>query len=574
MSFDGIVIRSLVYEWSKIKGGRITKIYQPNETDILLIVRSSGANHRILISANHGFPRLYETTENIVNPTEPPMFAMLLRKYLEGGIIEEIDQVGLERIIHIHIAARDELGDQKRLTLIIEIMGRHSNIILVDQNRGVILDGIHHVTPAISQYRIVLPGRPYVAPPAQNKLNPFSIDRITFNKIFSSINEDLEKVIIHTFEGFGPLIAKEIVYRGKAKYGGDIWEAFSEIVQLVYQHQYKPVIITGKKPIFYVLSLDHIPGEKQTFTGVSECIQQFYQKKAATELIRQTANDMLNVLSTEKNKNLKKLTKLKETLTEAEEAETYRIWGELLTSYQHLVQKGDKIATLPNYYDEEQRPVEIPLDPMRSPIENAQHYFKKYSKAKNSVSVVKEQIERTIQDIHYIDEVMAQIEMADQVSLNEIREELIEQGFLRNRNESKRQPKKNKLPSITRFLSSEGYTIYVGKNNIQNDYLTNRLAKSSDTWLHTKDIPGSHVVISGTGFGEKTLHEAAMIAAYFSKAKNSSSIPVDYTLIKHVHKPSGAKPGYVIYDHQKTLYVTPDEEWIEKLLNENNNNNK
>ncbi len=567
MSFDGVVVRALVHELAELlTGGRITKIHQPHEADLLMLVRSGGTNYRLLISANLSFPRIYLTDENFINPLEPPMFTMLLRKHIEGGIIQSIKQIELERVIHLEISSRDELGDQKTLLLIIEIMGRHSNIILVDKELQLILDGIHHVTPSISQYRQIMPGRSYIPPPDQAKANPLEIDQHGFMSVLSFEKEELDRQIVQHFQGISPLIAKEIVQRAKLPVQDHIWSVFQALIEEIKGHRYQPTIISNKKSLFSVIPLLSIEGKKVTFSSVSACLQSFYKTKAATDLIRQVAQDILRILNTERNKNKKKLEKLENTLSDALNLEQYKIWGELITSYQYQINKGDKVAQVHNYYDENEALIEIPLDPLLTPIENAQLYFKRYSKAKTSLSVVKEQIEKTKNEVRYLDDLITQIELADQRTLDEIREELIEQGYLRNR-KKQRKGKKTKAnqPQIESFQSSEGFTIYLGKNNLQNDYLTNRLARGNDTWLHTKDIPGSHVVISGENYGEKTLHEAAMLAAYFSKGRNSSSVPVDYTTIRHVRKPSGAKPGYVIYDHQKTLYVTPDEEWVLQL---------
>lgn len=567
MSLDGIVVRALVHEFGNLLiGGRISKIHQPHEADLLLLIRSGGTNYRLFISANLSFPRIYITNESFTNPMEPPMFTMLLRKHIEGGIIQSIKQIGLERVVHIEIASRDELGDQKTFVLIVEIMGRHSNIILVDQERQLILDGIHHVTPSISQYRQVMPGRPYIQPPDQDKVNPLEIDQNTFINLIDFDANELDRQLVQHFQGLSPLIAKEIVQSTEQPIQHHLWSTFYKMVEDLQQHRYVPMVITSKKSFFSVLPLHTVEGKKVSFNSVSECLQSFYQTKAATDLMRQVAQDLLRHLNTERNKNKKKLDKLEMTLTDAQKADYYKVWGELITSFQYQITKGDKIARLPNYYDENEQVIEVPLDPLLTPIENAQLYFKRYSKAKNSLAIVIDQLKKTKAEIHYLDEVITQIELADHRTLDEIREELREQGYIRNRNKQRKVKKsKESKPQVESYQSSDGFTIYVGKNNTQNDFLTNRLARPTDTWLHTKDIPGSHVIISGEHFGERTLHEAAMLAAYFSKGRNSSSVPVDYTLIRHVRKPNGAKPGYVIYDHQKTLYVTPDEEWILQL---------
>lgn len=566
MALDGIVIHALVHELSTaLVGGRISKIHQPYATDIVLHVRSGGANYRLLISANHSHPRMYVTEESFTNPLEAPMFTMLLRKHIEGGIILAIKQIQLERIIHMDISSRDELGDLQTLTLVVELMGRHSNIILVNSEQKRILDGIHHVTPSISQYRQVMPGRAYIAPPEQGKLNPLNVDEQTFSDRIGDTTPNIEQLLVQHFQGISPLLAKEIAYRAHVT-NQDLWHVFSHFMQSVKEHHYEPTITTKQKSVFSITPMRHMEGKYDRFNSISACMQAFYQKKAAADLIRQTAQDLLRKLNTERSKNKKKLEKLEQTLSDAHKSNHYRIWGELLTSYQHQIARGDKETTVLNYYEETEQMITIPLDPMYTAIENAQMYFKRYNKAKNSIAVVEEQIEKTKQEINYLEALIAQIEMADQNALNEIREELMEQGYIRKRKKQQKAKKNTSTtPKLERYISSEGFPIYVGKNNTQNDYLTNRFARNTDTWLHTKDIPGSHVVISGEGFGEQTLHEAANIAAFFSKGRQSSSVAVDYTYIRHVRKPNGAKPGYVIYDHQKTLYVTPDEEQIERL---------
>jgi predicted ribosome quality control (RQC) complex YloA/Tae2 family protein len=313
--------------------------------------------------------------------------------------------------------------------------------------------------------------------------------------------------------------------------------------------------------------LTHIAGDETVFPAVSECLETFYGEKAERDTIKQKTGDLHKFLANERNKNVKKLEKLEATLAEGQDADKFRILGELLNAHLHLAQKGDEAVEVTNYYDEEQRPVHIALDPLLTPSENAQRYFKKYTKMKNSVTVVEEQMAEARDEIRYMESLLQQLDTASLQDIEEIREELADQGYLkaRGRKQQRGRKKKPDKPALTRFLSSEGIPIYVGKNNTQNEYVTNRLAKPSDTWLHTKDIPGSHVVIRSDAFGETTLHEAALLAAYYSQARESSQVPVDYTQIRHVHKPSGAKPGFVIYERQKTLYVTPEETLLKEL---------
>ncbi|CCQ96636.1 conserved hypothetical protein [[Clostridium] ultunense Esp] len=573
MPFDGTVLHALAHELNeKLAGGRIGKIYQPLPTDLLLQIRSGGRNEKLLLSANLTYPRLYLTQENFQNPMEPPMFTMLLRKYIEGGIIQRIFQVEMERILIIEIQSRDELGDLHLYRLLFELMGRHSNLLFLDGEKEIVMDAIHHVTPSMSRVRTVLPGRIYELPPSQGKKNPLTITREEFLPLFFPWPEDPEKKLVEALQGISPFVGRGIIAKAASFTPEGLWEAFEETRMHLIHHHYKPVIFSiGGKSDFCVLPLLSPDQKREEFDEVSACLDTYYRIKAKEDLSKQMGQELLQVLHQEKKKNEKKLRKLEETLRESLEAEQYRLWGELLTSFQHEVQEGSSQAFLLNYYEEGSPRIEIPLDPHLSATENAQRYFKLYNKAKRSLPMVKEQIEKTEEEIAYLDQVILQVEQADQRNLGEIREELIREGILKgDKKEAKKKNGKEKgtVVKIDRYRSSEGYMIYVGKNNLQNDTLTTRIARDRDTWLHTKQIPGSHVVISGEGFSEKTLHEAAMLAAYFSKGRNSSSVPVDYTLIRHVRKPNGAKPGFVIYDHQKTLYVTPDEEKVRSIPKE------
>jgi predicted ribosome quality control (RQC) complex YloA/Tae2 family protein len=586
MSFDGIVIRALVHELQACVGGRISKVHQPSAQDIVLQIRAQASNMKLLLSANPTYPRIHLTQAAYQNPLEAPMFCMLLRKHCESGIIEAIKQDGMERIIRLHIRQRDELGDISLKTIIIEIMGRHSNIILLDPASGTILDGIHHVTPAISSYRIVMPGSKYSPPPEQHKRNALDTTETEFYKALSASmkNEQdqkvtLERALVDSFSGFSPLIAKEIVYRsglqetgaGEAGEAGlaKLWTPFAKIAAQLQAQSYTPNVRSyngsGGKSAFSVIALNHVSAEEAPFTSVSEMLESYYGSKAERDTIKQRTFDLLRMLQNERNKNVKKLEKLKETLDEAHDADKWRIIGELLTAHMHEMKKGDKQIKVTNYYDPEQLSMEVVLDPLLTPSENAQRYFRKYTKMKNSLSIVTEQLDATDAEIVYIDSLLHQLGTASFGDIEEIREELVGQGYVRDRSKKSNKKKKPGKPVLSCFTSSEGIPIYVGKNNTQNDFLTNRLAQSNDIWLHTKDIPGSHVVIRSAQFNDRTLNEAAQLAAYFSQAKESSQVPVDYTAVKHVRKPSGAKPGFVIYDHQKTLFVTPDEHLIKGL---------
>ncbi|WP_202079916.1 Rqc2 family fibronectin-binding protein [Caldalkalibacillus salinus] len=567
MSFDGMVVHAITQEiQSACLQGRIAKIYQPYERDLIIHIRAHGRNHRLLISANPSYPRMHLTEETFINPKEAPMFCMLLRKHLEGAVIEDISQVDNERMIEITVRGKDELGDTAKKRLVVELMGRHSNIILVDPERNMILDSIHHVTPAISQYRVVLPGQSYVYPPEQNKLNPFLASEDTLLKKINFNQGKIDQQIVNTFSGVSPLFGQEVLHRAGLPNRESVAHSFFQLIDLIKQHDLQPAMMTAKnKEYFYLFPLEHLPSAQvKSYASVSKLLEAFYHGKAERDQVKQRANDLIKFVQNERKKNQKKIKKFQQTQKDSEKAEQHQLFGELLTAYMHQVKRGDTSVEVVNYYAEDGEMVSIPLDPEKTPNENAQRYFKAYNKAKRSIEMTEQQIVAAEKEIAYFDVLLQQLEHASPQDIEDIREELIEGGYIKKRQWHKKKKKDDK-PLIDQYVSSEGTTIYVGKNNKQNEYLTNRLARSSDTWLHTKDIPGSHVVIRGTDFSEETLLEAAEIAAYFSKARRSSQVPVDYTLIKHVRKPSGAKPGYVTYDNQQTVYVTPKDETVQQL---------
>jgi predicted ribosome quality control (RQC) complex YloA/Tae2 family protein len=599
MALDGLVTHALVNQLQQLAGAKINRIHQPSQYDVIFNVRYQGQNGKLLLSANPTYPRMHLTDQTFLNPMEAPMFCMLLRKHCENGIIERIEQIGLERIIHIHIKHRDELGDMRTKLVVVELTGRHSNIILLDPQTQTILDGIHHITPAISSHRIVLPGSRYVDPPNQQKADPLHTSREQFmvlmSERLSQLQEDQQpllqdrqlwqQAIVDGYTGISPLIARELIYRCELTLTQSKLELlhtpveevllvleshFADLMNQVTTNAIVPniVMLSSGKSSFSVVELTHLEGDKTSYPNVSSCLEAFYGNKAERDTVKQRVSDLWKLVQNNRAKNISKLEKLRDTIDDAKDADRYRILGELLTASMHLVQKGDKQIEVVNYYDENQAKLLVTLDPQLSPSDNAQRYFKKYNKMKNSITAVEEQMAAAEEEIQYMDSLLQQLGIATMADIEEIREELVEQGYLRFRGKKLRKKKKNDKPTLSCFISSEGIPIYVGKNNTQNEYLTNRLAQSSDTWLHTKDIPGSHVVIRSTQFNDDTLHEAAMLSAYYSQAKESSQVPVDYTLIRHVRKPHGAKPGYVIYERQKTLFVTPDEERIKQLKQE------
>lgn len=591
MAFDGIVLRALTHELQqKLVGGRVDKVYQPLSRDLLLLIRNQGQNYRLLISANPTYPRIYLTERyKGQNPAEPPMFCMLLRKHLEGGRITGLEQIGNERILHIFIENRDELGDLTDKLLIVEIMGRHSNIILIDPVTRRILDGVAHVNFGTSRHREVLPGRTYVEPPEQGKLSPFKEHKSGYMEKRQISDVPLDKFLVLTYSGISPLLGKELAHRryrtenderafSAPTSGGELtpslqapeeeWPFFAEFFEPLRRHQYRPTLVLeqdGKPAAFSAVPLTHVQGTVQEWDSMSACMETFYEEKSWRDTLRQKAGDIERVLHSELDKNRNKLVKFAEAIRAASNAETHRIWGELLTASLHQLQKGQTAGRVINFYDEAMAEIEIPLDPQLSPQENAQAYFKKYNKVKKSVPILQEQIQQAKEQIDYLESVLQLIRTANLSDLKEIREELEQEQILKPSGKSNPLRKKKREVRPERYVSSDGIDIYVGKNNQQNDFLTMKLAHSADTWLHTKDIPGSHVIIRAKEVPDTTLREAAMLAATYSKASESSRVPVDYTLVKHVWKPNGAKPGMVLYEGQKTLYVNPDPALAERL---------
>lgn len=566
MVFDGVVAHAVTEDLQRLAGGRILKIYQPHQSELIFTIRARGINQKLLMSTNAQFSRYHLTQISYENPKEPTMFCMLLRKHLEGNVIEKITQLNMERIIHLEFKGRNELGDITQKRLIIELMGKHSNIILTDIDSGRILDSIKHLSPAVNSYRTVLPGQTYVTPPEQDKLNPLTC---TSKELIQRLNLNegkLERQIVNHIEGFSTEIAKELLNRSGLPTQSGIEKAFISIQKDILERNYSLTMVKteNNKELYHIIPMTSWTGQQTTFEDVHTLLDRFYAVKAESDLVKQKANDLLRLMSNEQKRNKQKVKKLKKTLQDSENASQFQLYGELLTAHLHTVKKGDETATVINYYDENQSLLIIPLDSQKTPSENAQAFFKKYNKAKNAVAIVLEQLDKTEEEMEYLDRILQQIEAASLKDIEEIREELEEQGYVKKRKSKKGNKKPNK-PALDTYRSSQGALIYVGKNNKQNDYLTNKFAASHDLWLHTKDIPGSHVVIKGDHPTDNDIEEAALLAAYFSKSRLSSSVPVDYTLVRHVKKPNGAKPGYVIYDHQNTIYVTPAEDKVREL---------
>ncbi|GIN94631.1 hypothetical protein J6TS1_05010 [Siminovitchia terrae] len=566
MAFDGLFTRAMTNELSnRLMGGRINKIQQPYKNEVMITVRAKGRNHKLLLSAHPSYSRVQLTQEPSSSLSEPPMFCMMMRKHLDRAIVQNIYQADLDRIIIFELKGKDELGDESIKLLITEIMGRHSNIILVDKTNNKIIDSIKHIPASVNSYRTVLPGGTYIYPPAQNKLNPLEADTDDILRSIDFNSGKIDRQIVQHFAGISPLLAKEITFRSGITNRSTLPPVFIEVMEQLKSQQYSCSIMTNKdKSAFYLLPLTHMNAEVKSFSTLSDMLDSYYFGKAQRDRVKQQAMDLERLMKNEKEKNEKKTIKLEATLEKAEQADEYQLLGELLTANMHLLKRGMKNISVVNYYSPEQEMINITLDPRKGPSENAQSYFSKYQKAKNAIGVVKQQIQQAKEEITYFDGLLQQLSSASVEDIDEIRDELTEGGYIRRRQNRARKKPSGK-PSIDKYEASDKTEILVGKNNTQNDFLTNKLARRDEIWLHTKDIPGSHVVIRSTEPDDATILEAAMLAAYFSKARDSSSVPVDYTKIRHVRKPNGSKPGFVIYEEQKTVFVTPNEDLVRSM---------
>jgi predicted ribosome quality control (RQC) complex YloA/Tae2 family protein len=561
MAFDGLFTKAMTNELQQLVSGRISKIHQPNSQEIVLHIRAAGKNSRLLISIHPSYSRIHITNEAIDNPSEPPMFCMLLRKHLEGGFISSITQLEMDRVIILRVESKNEIGDDMVRELHIEIMGRHSNVILIDPVRNLILDSLKHLSPSVNSYRTILPGQPHIAPPKQDKVNPYEVDEASLNALLET--DDVSKTILSQLAGFSPLQAKELAFR-LANSNLDKFEAYRTFLEEFNQSSPTGTYVeNGNKAIFSSNKLAHIDGETIHYESLGLLLDKVYFARAERDRVKQQAGDLERWLQNELDKLKLKMKKLAKEKANAEKLETFQLHGELLMANLYTLEKGMTEAQVVNYYDEENAVITIPLSPRKTPVENAQSFYTRYNKAKTALLKTQQQMDKTKDDIDYLEMLQQQVLQASPQDIEEIREELAEQGWMKARISKKK--KKVVKPTPENFVSSTGLPISVGKNNKQNDYLTFKIANKSQTWFHTKDIPGSHVVIHDTDPDETSILEAAGLAAYFSKARDSSSVPVDYTEVRHVKKPNGSKPGFVIYFEQKTVFVTPSEDLVRKL---------
>lgn len=547
MSFDGFFLHHMTEELRhELVGGRVQKINQPFEQELVLQIRSNRKSLKLLLSAHSVFGRVQLTDTTFENPAVPNTFIMVMRKYLQGAVIEAIQQVENDRILEISVSNKNEIGDSVAVTLVIEIMGKHSNIILLDKASGKIIEAIKHVGFSQNSYRTILPGSTYVAPPQTGSLNPFTVGD---EKLFQILQtEEIEpKRLQQIFQGLGRDTATELSGRLTA----DKLKTF----RAFFASPTQPSLT--EKSFSALLFSD----SKTQMSTLSELLDTFYKDKAERDRVNQQASELIRRVENELEKNRKKLGKQEEELLATENAEEFRQKGELLTTFLHQVPNDQNQVELDNYYTGEK--ILITLDKALTPNQNAQRYFKRYQKLKEAVKHLTSLIEETRNTILYLESVETALAQASLSEIAEIREELIQTGFIRRRQREKIQ--KRQKPE--KYLATDGQTIIlVGRNNLQNDELTFKMAKKDELWFHAKDIPGSHVVITGNlQPSDEVKTDAAELAAYFSKARLSNLVQVDMIEIKKLNKPTGGKPGFVTYTGQKTLRVTPDAEKIKSM---------
>lgn len=571
MAFDGIVTTAVVRDLQEnLTGGRIDRIYQPSADEIILQVRRGREKYRLYISANTSHAGLYFISEKDTNPQNPPAFCMLMRKHMQSARIRAVRQVESERIIEIDTDAVNELGFAVNHRLTVEIMGKHSNIILIDIASGRIIDAIKRLSMDVNRFRQILPGTLYVRPPSHGKIPYFDLSAEDFRKaMLPSQGHNLDKALVSSIQGISPLFASELLYRADI-YGSDPDEShidrlYNELISAVREASEgpgAPCIYTDRRTgtpcEFHALDLT-ILSEKYDRTAtenISIACGLYFEGRDSSNRIRQKSSDIRRVISRALDRLLLKKQRLEEDLLRAEDSEKYRLYGELLTASLHNVTDGRQYAEVENYYDG--TIMKIPLDPRYSAARNAQRYFKKYSKSKTAVIEKQRQLEETSQEIDYLESVVTFVHNAmTSEDLDDIRSELADNGYMKHRH-SRGQQKKQKLHPY-RYSLSSGLEVAAGRNNIENDQLTFRKASAGDIWMHTKDIPGSHVVVftNGRQLTAEEIYEAASVAAYHSKARQSENVPVDYVNIRHVRKPNGARPGFVTFTNNRTVYVDP-----------------
>ena len=571
MALDGIFLFSILDELkSKILNARVEKINQPEKDEILLLVNNGKKNYKLLISSSPTYPKIHLTDNNKTNPAQPPVFCMLLRKHLLGARIKNIRQLQTDRIVFLDFIAQDEFGFNSEYTMIVEIMGKHSNISLVRVKDNIVMDSIKHVTPAMSSVRCLFPGVEFIYPPASEKLDPFSFSEQNLSTFILTHSMEINSNFFSkAFTGVCRQFSKELFYRLENGANKSIFsfctDQFNEIKNKIFK--FSLFIKNDSVQDFYCFNYENlIDSNTVNYDSASSLLEAFYDKKDNKDRLNNRSSDLQKLIHVNLERCSKKIEILKQTLKECDDKEKFRIYGELLTANIYSLKRGDSKAKLLNYYSDHEEYLDIDLVVQKTPSQNIQMYFKKYSKLKKAEVGAHLQIKITVEEETYLQSVLTNIKNSEiYENIEDIRRELIDTGYIKSKSKSRMKIKPTKP---IHFMSSDGLDIYVGRNNIQNDFLTLKFAGKNDLWLHTKNIPGSHVIIKNNGsIPDNTLFEGASLAAFYSKGKESSKVPVDYTIVKNVHKPSGAKPGMVIYYTNKTLYVDPVKPKLSELKN-------
>lgn len=570
MAFDGIVIANLVKDLNTyILNGRISKIAQPENDELLLTIKGNRGQVRLLLSASPSLPLVYLTEENKPSPMTAPNFCMLLRKHISGGRITAVAQPGMERIINIEIEHLNELGDLCRKVLIAELMGKHSNLIFCDDT-GMIIDSIKHISGHVSSVREVLPGREYFIPKTQEKENPLEAAESSFLQQVLAKPCSVAKAIYSSYTGISPVAASEICYRASidgdrptASLTGDeklhLSRQFTIFMEDVREGNFAPNIIKkGKEPVEFssVLLTQYGDYETVPYPSISKVLEDYYAQKSVYTRIRQKSSDLRRIVGTALERNRKKFDLQRKQLKDTEKKEKYKVYGELIHTYGYGLAEGAKELEALNYYTNET--VKIPLDPQLTPGENAQKYFDRYNKLKRTYEALSQLIEETRSEILHLESIATSLDIAvSEEDLTQIKEELAEYGYIKKRGGGKKEKSRSKP---FHYLSSDGYHIYVGKNNYQNEELTFKFANGGDWWFHAKGIPGSHVIVKAEGneLPDRVFEEAGRLAAYYSKARGAEKVEIDYLQRKNVKKPNGSKPGFVVYYTNYSLTIDSD----------------
>ena len=577
MAFDGITIAALAQELNDtLAGGRIAKIAQPENDELLLTIKTPGGQRKLCISASASLPLIYLTDDNKPSPMTAPGFCMLLRKHIGNGRILSVRQPSLERVLFFDIEHLDEMGDLCRKTLVAEIMGKHSNIIFCD-DKSRIIDSIKHVSAQMSSVREVLPGREYFIPETTKKEDPLLADRELFIQTLSSSSFPLSRALYTGFTGISPVVAEEICYlsglesRMTARDMTEemflhLYKQFSYYMEQISSLEFSPAIYYDKNEPkeFSALPLTHFSNyRKESFDSISRVIRTFYSSRETLTRIRQKSADLRHVVQTALERNRKKYELQAKQLKDTENREQYKVYGELLHTYGYSLEPGAKSLTALNYYTNEE--ITIPLDEHLTPSENAQRFFSRYNKQKRTFEALTERIKETLDDIHYLETISTSLDIASaEEDLTQIKEELTEAGYIRRRY-SKQKVRITSKPF--HYISSDGFHMYVGKNNLQNEELTFHFASGNDWWFHAKKVPGSHVIVKSNGeeLPDRTFEEAGRLAAYYSKSRGAEKAEIDYIEKKHVKKPAGGRPGFVIYHTNYSLIIDSDISGIEEV---------